>query len=1054
MNVNLKNSIPKLICGNETATAFLISENIAMTATHALVDFFEDNQPVRLYFNVNSKVVETSADPIILEDWERQQIIALKLKKTIQGIEPLICSNFKFTNSINMKCETYGYPPARSDEGTFIDLQVKNEHFAEDYKSLPTEWNLDLKKEDDIKSYEGVSGAPIIINGFAVGVLLKQVEENGEVSRLSAVSLYLYRESFNCIGVNFLEKENNPLYAPYLNLMKLQLEQQLENTISRMLDKNSINDSGLGFTFKFNRGDSQGKKVESYIDLLRLDESAVILSEPGGGKTYLMSMWMKDIIENPIIKENKTPIFLKARNWKRSFHTIADGIVNELKYALPRIEERQVEQDLYNGNFLLLIDGLDEVSSSLDLLVEELIKISKLNGTQILVTCRKENYHKQFYTHFSEYTIKNLDEAVISEYINKELKLPGWQVLHNIEGNLRSLIKNPLFLFMTVSILKVTGYRSLPKNKAELYNSFIRFLMEERNYQKGLMKPFSIDLSTKELILSEYSDRTFRELPDMNDFAESVSVFLGRDKVELAKSELLETGLIIEENGVLSFFHPSFHEYFLAFKISKYSDSDLINFLEKFNKKEAYYEVLIYLAGLLQKNNRQDILLDFLEKTNLYIYRKCLEARFDFSEQIKKDWSKDYMNKYFRQVRKSYLQLIENHFSAIRDYFYPWYSLKNKAPREGSQMKLIIVGSMNSDVPAVDFRFLLGDKNSEEEIPDVILEKYSSGPAMLTKDPNGNTVSVPIKSMSSGKHWFINLNATDMGLDSAREVALYSIKKQIAEILDKKTLFDMEPLEMMVMQIEKNLSKLPLHLFSVSSERHKRRPSLYKNSLDELVNVLTKENKIFNYADSLMNSIYYSSEDPLRMILSILTLKRLNIEPKHYLLPPSDIGWEQLNKGGGFIWELWSDKQLSKRIATFYEHYQISYRHLVENTFYSIKEYLPFYSIGPIRFNVAFYREKTFGGGVEVTWEPVKNIKEIKTVIEQIPERKRRGESALNNERNKEINESLIKLGRKNMPFFSKRNSALDKLLHDEELREEVYSQLEKDLSYVLGKLN
>lgn len=166
------------------------------------------------------------------------------------------------------------------------------------------------------------------------------------------------------------------------------------------------------------------------------------------------------------------------------------------------------------------------------MLVDELIKVSKIKNVNILVTCRKENYYKQFYSHFSEYTIDELDDEMIREYIEKELKLPGWQILHSVDGNLRSLIQNPLFLFMTVSVLKITGGTTFPKNKAQLYASYIRYLIEERNYQKGLVNPFQIDVSTKELILSEYAKRTFRDFPTRLEFSESVCTFFKEIKLK------------------------------------------------------------------------------------------------------------------------------------------------------------------------------------------------------------------------------------------------------------------------------------------------------------------------------------------------------------------------------------------------------------------------------------------------------------------------------------------------------------------------------------------
>lgn len=1049
MRVELKQAIPKLVCGDETATAFLISDNIAITATHALIDFFEKQRPVTLIFNVNNQLKEIDVEPIIPdEECMNQQIIALRLNKVIDGVKTIKCIDFKFNSSL--KCELFGYPPVRRAEGTFIDLQVKNEKYSENYRTLNSEWNIDLSKDDDIKDYKGVSGAPLIVNGFAVAVLLKQVEEDGETSRLSAVSLYLYKEYFNSIGIGIIEKRNEPYYEPYLTMLQRQLNQQLENTILRKLNKQSNKETGLGFSFKLTNDDREGEKLESYIELLNIKESAVILSEPGGGKTYLLSMLAKDMVENPLIEKNKVPILLKARKWTRSFSTIVEGILEELRYTLPTIDEKLVAQDLIAGKFLILVDGLDEVTSSVDVLVDELIKVSKIKNTHIIVTCRKENYYKQFYTHFSEYTIDGLDDEMIREYIEKEFNLPVWQILRSMDGNLRSLIKNPLFLFMTTSILKKTGGTSLPKNKAELYASYTRYLIEDRNYQKGLVNPFEIDVSTKELILSEYAKRTFRDLPTTVEFSESVCTFLNRDNIQIVKRELLDTGLIIEDKGELTFIHPSFHEYFFALNISRISDDELVKFTNNYNSNGTYFEVFIYLAGLLKRDNRQKIFFDYLEKHNLLLYRRCLEARFDFNNQLKDTWSKEYTLSYFEQVLNSYLEIIESHFKSLKRYFYPWYSTKEEDVKV--PLKVVIEGSIDFATPAIDFRFLLTPKENKDA-SQVILRDYDGGPKIYTKDSKGNSVSIPIMTFSGGNHWFLNLQAIDMGIDSAREVALYSIKKQLKAILDDKKIFDIEPPAMLVTQIEKSLRTLPLEHFSMAGEQENRRPSLYKHSVDDIVDLFLKKN-ILQYARSPNNLIYYSSEEVLRMIISVFRLKEMGIDPKEYLLPAPDIDWEKLDKSRGYIWEVWSDEQLGKLISRFYEHYQLSYRFLVENHIPALKDSLPFYAMGPIKFNIKFYREDNFGGGVEITWQPVSDIINSKPSIVQIPNRKDQYDPKKVEEDHQKNKQILSKLRRKSLPFFSSSNSALTMYIGDNDgLRKKVYNQLKEDLSYVMGDL-
>lgn len=1043
MKDNLEQAIPKLVCGQETATAFLISNDIAITATHAIIDFFENKQSIKLIFHINNTVKEIDVKPIIFDkESKNQQIIALKLNQIIDDIKPIEFVDYKFNTAL--KCKTFGYPPVRKDVGTFIDIHVKNEKYAENYRVLNSDWNIDLSKDDDIKDYRGVSGAPLIIDKSAVGVLLKQVKEGGETSRLSAVSLYLYKVYFKNIGIDIIEKENEPYYTPYLTILQDQLAQQLQNTMIRRLNKQSNTSSGLGFSFRFTNDNRRDEKLESYLELLSIEKSAVILSEPGGGKTYLLSMLAKEVIENPLIKKNRIPIILKARKWTRSFSDLVEGIFKELKYTIPSISEQQVEQDLIAGKYLLLVDGLDEVTLSTDLLIDELIKISQINNIQIFITCRKENYHKQLYSHFSEYVIEKLDDNMVSTYIQKELNISGWELLHRIDFNLKSLLKTPLFLFMSVSILKVTGGTSLPRNKAELYKSYTNYLMEERNYQKGLVEPFLIDLETKELILSEYAKRTFRDIPSRAEFSESVCLFLQRDKVELVRKELLDTGLIIEENGEMTFFHPSFLEYFFALSLSKISDEELLKFIRQYNSYDLYQEVFVYLAGLLKKNNRQKIFFDYLEKGNLFLYRICLEARFDFNHQLKENWSKEYTLDYFEQVRNSYLEIIQSHFRLIKEHFYPWCLIRGKDIK--GPLKVIIEGSLDSNTPAVEFRFLLA-RDESKKVPEIVVKQYAGGPKMYSKDSNGNDICIPIQSLNGGNHWFLNLSATNMGIDSAREVALYSVKKQLTDIFDKKSLFEIEPPEMMVTQIERNLRRLPIEYFSIGDEQKKKKLSLRTNSINDIVE-LFQQKDVIQYAKSL----HYSSEDIIRMVISLFLLKEMKIDPEKYLLPTDDIDWEQLNKKHGYIWETWSDQQLRKLIFKFYEYFQNSYRFLIENYFPSLKKDLPLYAMGPIKFNISFYREEKYGGGVNVTWEPVSDIRKSKPIVVQTRDTNDQHDQIKNEEDYKTNNEALSKLGRKSLPFFQSSSVALSLYIrNDDELRKMVYEQLKSDFSFVLG---
>lgn len=436
----------------------------------------------------------------------------------------------------------------------------------------------------------------------------------------------------------------------------------------------------------------------------------------------------------------------------------------------------------------------------------------------------------------------------------------------------------------------------------------------------------------------------------------------------------------------------------------------------------------------------------------MYLYRKCLEARSDLTNQINEKLNEEYAIRYFNQLRTSYLQIINSHFKSLKYYFYPWILIDKN---EQKDFDLAIKGSIDFDTPAINFQFLKIKKDSES--PKLIVATYEGTPSVFSMDNQGNKVGIPIMTMNQGDSWHLNLTYTQLGIDSAREVALHTIKKQLADILDKQNLFDIEPPEMIVMQIEGTLSKLPQQ-FWITKENVMFRPSLYSHPIDEIIDVFLKRD-FMGYLNTLGNFGYLTREKVLRMYMSLCRLQELKIKPIDYLLPKEDINPTEIQNNVRYWWELWSDKQITNRIARFYESYQLSYRYLVENYFPSIKNNLPLYVIGPIRFNITVggnRREmiRNHGGGIEVTWEPVEDINDIKTNICEDYSKKLEEPLDYHNQIERNISQNLFRLGRKRLPFYSRKNSLLSLyFILDNELRKDIYKQLKADLGYILGDL-
>ncbi|CEG24557.1 serine protease [Peribacillus simplex] len=241
MKFKYRFSIPKIKCNEDIASGFLVSDDKVITAVHSIKEYLSDESNlIEVIFNdKNGKKINVSAEPILpsngeIDDYE---IVVLRLSETIRDINPLECIDYNFEDIADV-C-TYGYPAVRENEGTLIEMQVIGET---DY--------LDLKvKSDSIKDYQGCSGGPLLYKNFIVGVMLEQVSEDGEASRIGAISLKKYREYFNEINISLFEKAYD-IYRLEENLMdctnpKISLnffdyeEKEFEEEFLRMLSTQS-----------------------------------------------------------------------------------------------------------------------------------------------------------------------------------------------------------------------------------------------------------------------------------------------------------------------------------------------------------------------------------------------------------------------------------------------------------------------------------------------------------------------------------------------------------------------------------------------------------------------------------------------------------------------------------------------------------------------------------------------------------------------------------------------------------------------------------------------
>lgn len=1040
MDFSSRVSIPRIQCGNLTSSGFLVSNDKVITALHAIKPYLrKEIEAIEVIF-INEQGVETvfNAEPLLdVDGWEEYEIICLQLKKEVENLKFIKCIDYRFYSTT--ECLTFGYPAVAKEKGTSIDLEIRNE-----FKDVDIDYgsNLDIKvKSDSIKDYSGCSGGPLLYNNQAVAVMLEQISESKEASRLYAVSLYIYREYLNLIGVPLITKKHEAEYEEYILSLKYTLKQQLENNLKRNIEKNKINPLGFSISVQPKNAVKEGI---SFNKILEDNQSVMVLSKPGGGKTYLLHMLMLEIIENPQISIGKIPIYLKAKEWYRGYDNTVEGIRKELEYYLPDINDNQIIEDLKADKYILLIDGLDEVINNKDLFIREIRRVSQFEKTKIIMTCRQQNYHNEFHKILTEYNLKPLSDTQIQEYIEAIFgENVHYGYIHELKKQLKDLIENPLFLYMVAHIMKEMTNKVIPKNKSELYEMFISYIMQERLLKDGTYQELAFEFDVKEEILMEFAYLTFREKNNSIKFRDVVSSRIeGQENLNLIKKEILQSGVLLQERNRIEFFHPSIEEYFVALKLSRLPEEEILNFVEINYLNEGYYEVFKFTAGLLRNYEQQNLILDKLETKDIYLYRQCLESRFNFNNSLDEIWSKDFLEEYFTQMRRSYLNIIDNFFGNIKREFYPWCQGEDLCNND----KVAIVGALNRTKLTLSIEIV---RNDIDEKTIIVSEEVGSA-TMETRDEQGNVISTPIISFQSSNHWYFDLQQTDFGLDSAREVALYVVKKQLKELLEKQRLFNYESPESIVPCIEYVLKNLPSQYFSVrDSNDELNRVSLYKHPAQLILKVLLYGDNIFKYLQLRGSYGHLNNEFVSGVLMQFFKLIEEKIEFKEYLLLQSDV---KPNKNTCSSWDLWSNKRIKERLKQFFEFYQKAYRTLIEKCFISIHRQMKLYAAGPVRFEIGLEKYEERYSGISIEWFPVETLEETIPVLKE-EKTKWFGNEEFGTKLAK-IDLEILRLNRKLVGGYSLQSSALDLYLFDDmKLRDMVYKEIKTELKYVLGEL-
>lgn len=368
--------------------------------------------------------------------------------------------------------------------------------------------------------------------------------------------------------------------------------------------------------------------------IVRLPNNAIIIGDPGSGKTTLFKRLSKEIIEQNSLRNDAEfyPVILTFNNIKNAGYDLTEAIRCYFNSKWLNVSV-DVDDIIKTNHCIIFVDALDE----LPLISEKERALQAVNNfncehTDIKIICSSRPSDYLFENcgslGFKYLEIEPVNKQQIKTFLSSYFSdntIKCKRLLRSLKstGILEKLPKTPMTLAL-ITILFDENEVEIPATITDLYRQFVDLLLG-RDTTENTMEV--IEVGVRHRLLCYIANKlhlTNRQSVEKDELNAWIQEYAEPRGQTISTNDILEdyvnnTGILFyNDRGNIQFKHLSFQEYFVAYDIYNYSKEESELIVKNFNSSW-WQNVAIFYAGMSKDSSSfLNEILTHSKPTSLY----------------------------------------------------------------------------------------------------------------------------------------------------------------------------------------------------------------------------------------------------------------------------------------------------------------------------------------------------------------------------------------------------------------------------------------------------